>query len=234
MDEKRRTGVMSSRILRSSFAALALVAAACGGNVYSVGSDQNAEQGGNPPGGGTDSGVASDAGNATDSGAACTTNADCGTGHQCGFPQIDACGAKGKCFDAPGGAICALGMPGCACDGTVINIASCATGLPSGYVTKPLLHSGACEADGGGGAADAAAPCATSQECPTGYECGFPQAEACTAKGTCFASSGVVCQAYSPGCACDGTIVNVVCNGLPGGYETKPLRHTGLCNDAGM
>jgi hypothetical protein len=36
-------------------------------------------------------------------------------------------------------------------------------------------------------------------------------------------------MAYSPGCACDGTAINVVCNGLPSGYETKPMRHTGAC-----
>jgi hypothetical protein len=38
-----------------------------------------------------------------------------------------------------------------------------------------------------------------------------------------------VCLAYSAGCACDGTEINVTCNGLPSGYDTKPLAHSGAC-----
>jgi hypothetical protein len=38
-----------------------------------------------------------------------------------------------------------------------------------------------------------------------------------------------ICNAYSPGCACDGTEESIVCNGLPSGYARKPLLHTGAC-----
>jgi hypothetical protein len=87
------------------------------------------------------------AGGATAAGGAtgmdpCTHNTDCGGGRICGFPIADACAAKGSCFPAPG-AICGAILPGCACDGSVVNLASCA-GLPSGYAAKPTLHSGSC------------------------------------------------------------------------------------------
>jgi hypothetical protein len=39
----------------------------------------------------------------------------------------------------------------------------------------------------------------------------------------------VNCKAYSPGCACDGTQVSIVCNGLPSGYASKPLVSAGSC-----
>jgi hypothetical protein len=39
-----------------------------------------------------------------------------------------------------------------------------------------------------------------------------------------------ICNAYSPGCACDGTMISVACTGLPTGYVTKPLAHTGMCD----
>lgn len=66
--------------------------------------------------------------------------------------------------------------------------------------------------------------------------CGFAAADGCSAQGKCFPAPGAVCQAYSPGCACDGTEINVICNGLPSGYDTKPLANTGACTahvDAG-
>jgi hypothetical protein len=76
--------------------------------------------------------------------------------------------------------------------------------------------------------------CGSDVDCPTGSACGFPEAEACAATiGQCFPLPGVECNAISLGCACDGTEVNVACNGLPSGYEPKPLRHTGPCTDGG-
>jgi hypothetical protein len=42
----------------------------------------------------------------------------------------------------------------------------------------------------------------------------------------------VHCDAIALGCACDGTEINIACNGLPGGYETKPYLHSGACNGA--
>ena len=59
---------------------------------------------------------------------------------------------------------------------------------------------------------------------------------ACAATGQCFPAPGAVCQAYSIGCACDGTEINVACTGLPAGYASSPLLHTGPCtgDDAGI
>jgi hypothetical protein len=59
--------------------------------------------------------------------------------------------------------------------------------------------------------------------------CGFPQSSGCTATGTCFPALGVVCNAIVLACACDGTDINVACNGLPGGYAPKPFAHLGAC-----
>jgi hypothetical protein len=42
-----------------------------------------------------------------------------------------------------------------------------------------------------------------------------------------------VCEAYSAGCACDGTVINIVCTGLPAGFVAKPLAHSGECEDGG-
>jgi hypothetical protein len=59
--------------------------------------------------------------------------------------------------------------------------------------------------------------------------CGFLESEGCSAKtGQCF-TTGAVCNSFSPGCACNGQTINVACTGLPGGYSTAPLAHTGSC-----
>jgi len=75
--------------------------------------------------------------------------------------------------------------------------------------------------------------CKSTADCTPGLECGFPQTPACTSTGQCFVAPAVSCLAYSPGCACDGTEINIACTGLPSGYATKPLRHTGACVDGG-
>jgi hypothetical protein len=41
-----------------------------------------------------------------------------------------------------------------------------------------------------------------------------------------------MCEAYSAGCACDGTEINLACNGYPNGYGPKPVLHTGACDTA--
>ena len=84
----------------------------------------------------------------------------------------------------------------------------------------------ACTSSTGGGA------CMTDADCGAAQVCGFAEGDACSAQGRCFPAPGAVCQAYSPGCACDGTAVNVACTGLPQGYVSKPLAHTGACGDA--
>jgi hypothetical protein len=153
--------------------------------------------------------------------------------------------ATGRCFPTTG-AICNLFEPGCACDGSEISIAC--TGLPTGYVSKPLAHAGACmDASTLHDAAtppDSGEPCTSTTDCPAGDECGFPipapastKTDVCpaagTAMGTCFPLQPITCLAYSPGCACDHTEINVACNGLPSDYTTKPLAHTGACVDGG-
>jgi hypothetical protein len=94
-------------------------------------------------------------------------------------------------------------------------------------VACPESDAAAPVSDGGGSA------CATDADCTSGYRCGFPTADACTATGSCFPVENVECLVYEAGCACDGTEVSIACNGLPGGYSPKPLRHTGACTDGG-
>jgi hypothetical protein len=79
----------------------------------------------------------------------------------------------------------------------------------------------------------AGSSCTTDADCAAGGLCGFPTADACTATGTCFVAPQVVCNAASPGCACDGSEVNILCNGLPSGYAPAPLLHAGACTDSG-
>ncbi|HEX4512625.1 MAG TPA: hypothetical protein VH054_03790 [Polyangiaceae bacterium] len=71
--------------------------------------------------------------------------------------------------------------------------------------------------------------CTKSTDCTSGDVCGFPTADACSAKGQCF-QGGAICNTFAPGCACDGTTINIACTGLPGGYATAPLAHTGSCD----
>ena len=70
--------------------------------------------------------------------------------------------------------------------------------------------------------------CTKDSDCGKGL-CGFSMSDACAAKGQCFPPPGAVCNAFSPGCACDGTTINIVCNGLPDGYAPAPLAYKGQC-----
>jgi hypothetical protein len=162
-------------------------------------------------------------------GSPCSASAPCGVGFQCGYPTKNACSAAGTCFVDPG-VHCELFSPGCACDGTTVNIGC--TGLPDGYAPAPLVHTGECTDAGpsedGGPGVDGGKACARDADCTPGI-CGFPTANACTATGTCFPAPGVTCAAYVAGCACDGSMVNIACNGLPSGYAPRPLRHAGMC-----
>ena len=77
--------------------------------------------------------------------------------------------------------------------------------------------------------------CTKDSDCGKGGVCGFSMAAACAAKGQCFPTPGAVCNSFSPGCACDGTTINIVCNGLPEGYAPAPLAYKGQCAaDAGL
>jgi hypothetical protein len=83
-------------------------------------------------------------------------------------------------------------------------------------------------ADSGDGSA-----CTTNADCSGGQVCGFLKTDACRATGTCLVPEPEGCNAAAPGCACDGTVINIVCNGFPSAYAPAPLLHTGLCADAG-
>jgi hypothetical protein len=85
--------------------------------------------------------------------------------------------------------------------------------------------SGASGSNGGHGVA----VCNSDADCGAGSLCGFPESEGCSAVGTCFPSPGSMCELYAPGCACDGTTINIACTGLPDGYAPRPLEHTGEC-----
>jgi hypothetical protein len=174
----------------------------------------------------------------------CASNADCvakthqtdccGTRHYVGVSsslasEYDSCEATwDKHFPACG---CAEGLP-TTDDGQVVTdptkvAAVCLTppaGLPKSCFTT-LQGTGA---DAGGTGA-----CGSSADCPVGTVCGFPRAPVCDPIGTCFPAPQPTCKAYSPGCACDGTTISIVCTGLPAGYDSKPLRHVGACVDGG-
>jgi hypothetical protein len=57
--------------------------------------------------------------------------------------------------------------------------------------------------------------CTTDDDCAPDCICGYPGAPHCAVRGTCFPNPGAFCMAAAPGCACDGTQVNLVCTGLP-------------------
>jgi hypothetical protein len=104
---------------------------------------------------------------------------------------------------------------------------TCPDGSPRGFMRGPAPcqceELAPCPASDGGGA------CAADTDCPTGSICGFPEADACAATGRCFAVPGAHCEVYEAGCACGGSEINLACTGLPDGYATKPLMHTGAC-----
>ncbi len=88
---------------------------------------------------------------------------------------------------------------------------------------------GACPVPGDDGGLE----CTGDADCPSGKVCGFLESNACGAAGSCFPAPTVICNAYSPGCACDGSEVDVICNGLPTGYARKAIKHPGACVDGG-
>jgi len=91
----------------------------------------------------------------------------------------------------------------------------------------------ACSTSIGGAGGNGTGSCTKDADCGADQVCGFPASDGCSAAGTCFAKPGAVCEAYSPGCACDGSTITVICTGLPEGYVEKPLAHAGDCADAG-
>jgi hypothetical protein len=96
-----------------------------------------------------------------------------------------------------------------------------------------LLASACTEAGGnrdGGGGRDGSGACVRDSDCASNQLCGFAASDGCSAVGQCFPGPGAICQAFAPGCACDGTVINIACTGLPQGYFSKPLAHSGACS----
>ena len=194
-------------------AVVPLFAAACSSGSYTVGTDQSGA-----------------VGDPSVDGGSCASDNDCESGFQCAFKQADACAAKGRCFDTRGLAVCEAYSAGCACNGETVNVAC--QPFPDGYTANPIAHAGECgvtAADGGG------APCTTNDDCGGGmHVCRYKQSEGCSAVGYCVDETGIAtCAAYSPGCACDGTEINVACQ-YPGDTTDKPLAHAGSCDVTAM
>ncbi|MGH7269902.1 MAG: hypothetical protein ACREJ3_05675 [Polyangiaceae bacterium] len=108
----------------------------------------------------------------------CTSDADCTNGGICGFLESAACSGSGQCFVAPGGARCALaGAIGCGCNGSDVSIdPTCASGLPTGYNPRPVLHAGACTDAGGACVSQRGGPCGGN----TSHPCTCASGLACT------------------------------------------------------
>ncbi len=208
------------RIHGFSLLALGLVVAAAWSPVAFV-ADQS--DGGGTSSGSTDGSTSGDGGPSS----SCTTDSPCPGGDVCAFSPTAGCGQPGTCVPAPT-VVCQAYSPGCACDGTEINIAC--TGLPNGGVSKPLAHAGSCAADAS--TFDGApGTCQTSGDCPSNEVCGFLATAGCGQPGTCVPApnGGAACNSFLPGCACDGTEINIACTPLPSGYFSKPLAHSGVC-----
>ena len=77
--------------------------------------------------------------------------------------------------------------------------------------------------DAGIEAGEAGGPCATSADCPSGTECGYPLDGGCSATLRCIATPFQGECKGQPACACDGTSITV-CGGAP-----KPVRSVGYC-----
>lgn len=168
---------------------------------------------------------------------ACPGVADAGEVCVCGPPAPSA--PNVLCSDGSiGGPVCSMASDGTcgwrvrSCPTQVCPALGCFPNCPSGV----LKDSNGCDtcrcapvADGG----PAGSSCKSDADCASGSICGFATAAACAATGTCFVAQQVGCNAAAPGCACDGSEVNIVCNGLPSGYAPAPLLHAGACVDSG-
>lgn len=99
-----------------------------------------------------DGGSKSEAGQASvEGGKACSDDMQCGPGEICAYLETAGCAARGECVTnfAPLSGVGCIESMGCGCDGGDINYnVACAPGV-SGYVSIPVLHLGACAADGG-------------------------------------------------------------------------------------
>lgn len=190
--------------MRSFFAlgaALTLITACGGDTTSSAGSGETGSGGTGAATGGVSGGGAS--------------SVECTSVAQCAVPHV--------CQACPGGTF--------SCASAACVSGQCVTSYP------PCDGAGTGGAGGGASAGGATASggttgtdaCVEKTDCGGGRLCGFPTADQCSAKGTCFPAPGAICNAILPGCACDGSIVNLACNGLPSGYAPKPTLHSGAC-----
>lgn len=128
-----------------------------------------------------------------------------------------------------GGASSGATSSGSASSGTTSSGSGGSGGETSGAGGSGVATSGGTTGSGSSSSGFASHSCVSDADCPNNDLCGYPEAAGCAATGVCFASPGAVCLAFSPGCACDGSQINVACTGLPSGYYSKPLEHTGEC-----
>ena len=143
--------------------------------------------------------------------------------YHCLYAIADECSARAQCVAPQPTAACTLVVNSCACDGT--NVDTGCTIYPNGYAPKPIATPGvACNGGVGADGGPFPSDCTTDADCADGTTCGFPETDACTAKGTCLVGAGgAACTLDTPACACDGTLVNTSCTGLPQGYTSKPV-----------
>jgi hypothetical protein len=134
--------------------------------------------------------------------------------------------------------VCAV-FCGNGCSGAAFNVGDAAaegsagsssgSGGSSGSSGGSSSSSGSTSSSGASDTGSGSGPCTTDADCATGERCGFAESAGCTATGSCFPAPGVTCNVVLLACACDGTDINVACNGLPGDYAPKPYAHSGAC-----
>ena len=171
-----------------------------GSSTSHAGTAGNATSGGGSEAGGTSVGGASGSSNGGASGSsntggsstggsagssACSAAAPCPDGYDCLYKMADGCTAKGSCFKAPGGALCASVSPYCGCSGQVVDV-PCYD--PSGYSPAPVSSpqsSASCSMT-----PDAAC---VGKSCGAG--CGTGEVPAvCDAAGKCILGGAPICK----------------------------------------
>ena len=214
--------------LTLSVASVAAVLLACSGasSVLLAGGDAG---GGDATTGGSSGSSSGSAGGSSSGG-----SSGSGTGSSGGGTSGSSSGAASGSSGGTGSSGSSGGSSGSSSSGG----SSGSSGSSSGASGSSGSSSGASGSSGSSsGAGDAAgAPCTSDVQCTPGFLCGFMEADGCSAKGSCVAETGGLCNAILLGCACDGTDFNVICAGLPDGYASKPLAHMGVCTigiDAG-
>ena len=106
---------------------------------------------------------------------------------------------------------------------------SLGSGASSGTSGGPGSSSGSAGSSSSSGVGGDGATCTIDTDCDMGERCGFPKLAGCSATGSCFPAPGAICNAIVLACACDGTEINVACNGLPSDYAPKPFAHSEAC-----